>query len=409
MSTKGNLFLVSAVFIVAFALRFYDCANPPTKWMDEPYHVQAASNYWHNGQFEPDHWEHPPLRPIMLYVFLQVFGDNPYGWRMRNILFGSAAAALTFLFALGTSSSRKTALLAGLLIATDPLHIALSRHTFCEIYSAAFFLAAVVLFVWHKERSSWLMLSAFFVGCAIATKWYYFPAWLLLILLALYENRNYRHPSNIIFVTSTYLLIPFMIYTLAFYNWFGRGYSYAEFIEHITNIFTSLQQYTAGNYMSGMVFITHLSAGEWFTNPIVLGEGRYSSTGTGEFILFSNNLPIWILTIPSIIFMLGISLRNKSLRLALPALLFCSSYMLYLFVNRPAFLYSVVPLLPYAFTAIAFTISQSAERYGTRIYYGALIVILAWNMYLYPLATRKTVRVAPYQFILNSKDIQNHR
>lgn len=406
MMNKRSFLLLSLVFIVAFALRFYDCANPPEQWMDETGHVSAASNYWNNGQFEPDHWEHPPLRPIMLYGFLQVFGDNPYGWRMRNIIFGSIAAALTYLFALGTSGSRKTALIAGLLLATDPLHIALSRYTFCEIYSAAFFLAAVVLFLWHKQRSSWLMLSAFLVGCAMATKWYYFPAWFLIYLLALYENKNYQNPGNVIFISCSYLLIPFSVYTLVFYNWFGRGYSFNEFIEFVTNVFTSMQQYTADNYMDGMIFLTHLSAGEWFTSSIVVGNGSLFGNGAGEFILFTNNLPIWIFTIPSMVAVLIVAARKKSVQIALPALFFCCSYMLYLFVKRPAFLYSVVPLLPYAFTAIAIAVTQLAQKYSVKFYYGALSLMLAWNMYLYPLATRKTVSVAPYKFILNNKDIQ---
>lgn len=373
--------------------------------MDERGHVQGAIHYWNDGQFEPDHWEHPPLRPIMLYGFLQVFGDNPYGWRMRNILFGSFAAALTYLFALGISGNRKTAFLAGLLLATDPLHIVLSRFTFCEIYSAAFFLAAVALFVWHRQRSSWLMLSAFFVGCAMATKWYYFPAWFLLYLFALHENRNYRSPGSIIFISCTYLLIPISVYTLAFYPWFGRGYSLNEFVEFVTNVFYSIQQYNAGNYMSGLVFLSHLSAGEWFVRPIVVGQGTYFGTGKGEFIIFLNNLPIWILTVPSLIGISILALKKRCLKTALPALLFCGSYMMYLFVKRPAFLYSVVPLLPYAFTLIAYGITRIAERYSIRIYAAALAVMLGWNMYLYPLVTSKKVPVAPYQYILKSKGI----
>lgn len=405
MMNKRAITLLALVFLVAFLLRFFDCTNPAYTYIDEAPIIQAAVNYWHNGQFEPAHWEHPPLKQVIPYIFFRLFGDNPYGWRMPTILFGSAIAALTYLFALGTCGSRKTAFLAGMLIATDPLHIMLSRHAFEEIQSTAFFLAAAVLFVWHKQRSYWLMLSAFFVGCAMATKWYFFPAWFLLILLAQYENKNYRKPDSIIFITCTYLLIPLSVYTLVFYNWFGRGYLFSEFIEFVTNVFTSMQQYTLDNYQSGLVFISHFSPGEWFTSSIVVGDGRYLTNGTGEFILCSNNLPVWIFTLPSIIVLLVISARRKSLSLAVPPLLFCSSYMMYLFVKRPAFLYSATPLLPYAFTAIAYTISQCAERYGGKIYYAALALILIWNMYLYPLATHKKISVAPYRFILNSKDI----
>jgi dolichyl-phosphate-mannose--protein O-mannosyl transferase len=406
MMDKRAFLLLALVFLIALSLRLYDCTNPSYPHIDEALIGQASVNYWHNGQFEPAHWEHPPLKQIIPYISLHLFGDNPYGWRAATILFGSAVAALTFLFALGISGCRKTAFLAGVLIATDPLHILLSRHAFEEIYCSAFFLAAVVLFVWHRQRSSWLMLSALFVGCAMATKWYYFSAWLLLILLALYENKNYCKPANICFICSAYLLIPLSVYTLVFYNWFGRGYSFTEFIEFVTNVFTSMQQYTVDNYQTGLVFISHLSAGEWFTSPIIVGDGRYFGDGTGAFILAVNNLPIWILTIPSIITLLIIAARRKSLPLALPALFFCSTYMMYLFVKRPAFLYSAAPLLAYAFTAIACTIAHSAERYGVRIYYGALALILAWNMYLYPLATHKRVNAAPYSFILKSKDIK---
>ena len=402
---RHNLILLCLVFFVAFSLRFYDCTNPPTPFIDEAPIIQAGANYWHNGQFEPAHWEHPPLKQLLTYIFFHLLGDNPYGWRVPTILFGSVTAALTFLFALGTSGSRKTAFMAGILMAIFPLHITLSRHAFEEIYSTAFFLAAVVLFVWHRQRSSWLMFSAFFVGCAMSTKWYFFPAWFVLFLLALYEQDNFRKPASAAFITCSYTLIPFSVYTLVFYKWFGRGYSLTEFIEFITNVFTSMQQYTVANYNTGLIFISHLSAGEWFTRPITVGEGRYFTNGTGEFILCSNNLPLLIFTIPAMAILLVTAVRAKSLKPAIPALLFCSSYMLYLFVKRPAFLYSVTPLLAYSFTAIASAISQLADRYGARVYYGALTVIIAWNIYLYPLATHKVVPIALYRFILENKAI----
>jgi 4-amino-4-deoxy-L-arabinose transferase-like glycosyltransferase len=89
---RSEIVLICLVFLAAFFLRFYDISHPSFRYMDEGGHVMAASNYWNNGQTEPDNWEHPPLRHLLLYGFLQVFGDNPYGWRMRNVLFGAATA-----------------------------------------------------------------------------------------------------------------------------------------------------------------------------------------------------------------------------------------------------------------------------------------------------------------------------
>jgi len=400
--------LLCLVFLIAFSLRFYDLSYPAFRWADENGHVPAATNYWDNGQAEPDNWEHPPLRHVILYGFLRLFGDNPYGWRLRNVLFGALAALLTFLFARQISGSRKTALLAGLLLATDPLHVVLSRYTFEEIYGGAFFLAAIVLHLVHNRRSSLLILSALLMGCALATKWYYVPCWLLIYALTLRENDNYRNFRTSLFITSTYILIPLSVFILSYYPWFGRGFSFTEFIEFITNAYYSLQNMTPEHYSPELFFLRHISAAEWFVRPIMVGQGTYLDTTHGEFILYANSLPVWILTFPALIGMAIMAVREKEFPLALPALYFCASYLLFLFVKRPAFIYSAVFLLPFAFTAIAHGITQFADRYGVRLYYAALAVILAWNMYLYPLVTAKQVPVAPYQYLLNNADINIH-
>lgn len=403
---RNELILICLLFLIAFGLRFYDLSYPAFKWGDEQAHVPAATNYLNNGQFEPDNWEHPPLRHVMLYGFLQLFGDNPYGWRLRNILFGAVAAVMTYLLAREVSGSRKTALLAGLLLATDPLHIVLSRYTFEEIYGGAFFLAAIVLYVRHKQRSSWFILSALFMGCALATKWYYAPCWLLICLLALINNKNYRNTKLTIFITSTYLLIPISVFIGSYYLWFGRGYAFQEFIEFILNAYHSLQTYRPESYNSSMLFLSHTSALEWFIRPVMVGQGTYLDADRGEFIIYMNSLPIWILTIPAMIGMVVRASRKNSLTIALPCLLFCATYGLFLFVKRPAFIYSAAPLLPFAFTAIAHGVSQLAARYGARLYYVILAVMLAWNLYLYPLATAKKVPLTPYRYLLNHSNVK---
>lgn len=394
------------IFLIAFSLRFYHCTYPSFKFMDEAYHAAAAEQYWNKGQFEPDLWEHPPLRHTLLYGFMRVFGDTPYGWRLRNILFGSVAAVLTSLFAYKATGSRKTSILAGLLLATDPLHVVLSHFTYEEIYGGAFFLAAIVLYQWHKHRSSWLMLSAFFVGCAMATKWYYLPGWLLMCILALREQSNYRKPKTALFIITTYLCIPLTIYVMSYYLWFGRGYTSTELLEFVINAYYSLQQLASDKYLPDLFFLSHLSASEWFTRLIVVGQGTYLDNGKGEFVLYTNNLPVWILTLPALLGTIILSIKRGCLNIALPAMLFCGSYALFILVRRPAFVYSSVPMLPFAFTMIAYCVTQIAERYSVRIYFATVTIMLSWNLYLYPLVTAKKIPVAFYQYILNNKDIQ---
>ncbi|WP_026842665.1 phospholipid carrier-dependent glycosyltransferase [Citrifermentans bremense] len=406
---RNEIILICLLLLLALGLRCYDLSYPSFRWGDEMAHVPAGTNYWVNGQFEPDNWEHPPLRHIIMYGFLQLFGDNPYGWRMRNVLFGAAAAVLTYLFAREVSGRRKAGLLAGLLLATDPLHIVMSRYTFEEIYGGAFFLAAIVLYQRHNERSSWLMASAFFMGCALATKWYYVPGWLLICLLTLQSNENYRKLRSVLFVTTTYLFIPVSVFIGSYYFWFGRGYAFSEFIQFILDAYYSLQTYRPESYNPAMVFLSHGSALEWFIRSVTVGQGTFIGADRGEFILYMNSLPIWILTLPSLTCLAVLAARRRCLALALPVLLFAATYALFIFVKRPTFIYSAVPLLPFAFTAIACCICEVAERQGERLYHLALAAMLAWNLYLYPLATAKKVPVAPYRYLLDASDAKLHR
>jgi len=405
---RKEIGLLCILFLFAFALRFYDLSYPSFRWSDENAHVPAATNYLNNGQFEPDNWEHPPLRHFILYCFLQVFGDNPFGWRMRNVLFGSLSVVLLYLFASKVTNSKKTACMAALILASDPLHIVLSRYTFDEVYGTAFFLSALVLYLKHGRQSFGFVLSAFFMGCALATKWYYAPCWLMICLLALREDGNYRDLRTTLFITGTYILIPLSVFIISYYPWFGRGYTFAEFLEFITNAYYSLQNYKPEKYQQGLFFLSHTSAVEWFIRPVIVGQGTYLDNTRGEFILYANSLPIWILTIPSVVGLAIVAFKKKNMTLALPALFFCATYMLFLFIRRPAFIYSATPLLPFAFTAIAYGIAQLTNRYSVRLFYVALAIMLTWNLYLYPLVTAKKVPIAPYQYILNNADINLH-
>lgn len=399
--SKRDLAAIFLVFSLAFALRFYDVATPEFRWGDEQEHVAAATHYWTKGHFDPNLWEHPPLRHLLLFGFLEAFGDNPYGWRMRNVLLGAAAAALVYLFAFAVDGSRVTAAVAGLLMATDPLHVMLSRFTFEEIYGGAFFVAALVAYAYARGRHWWLVASALLMGLALATKWYYVPVWLVVTAIALREDGNYRRPWDALFVSSTFLLLPVLVYALSFLPWIARGYSVGELGELTTNAYFSLQNMPAGTFNPAFPYLRQASALDWFVVPVMFGQGMYLTPETGQFIIFANNLPVWAMTLPSIALCALLAVRHKSLRLALPVIFFLATYALFVVIRRPTFIYSAIPLLPFAFTAIGLSVSRISERLGRGAGWGLAAAMLAANLYLYPLVTAKEVPVAPYAHVLS--------
>lgn len=396
------------LFSAAFLLRWHDVAYPDFRFMDEARHVPAAANYVQNGQFETDNWEHPPLRHILLHGFMTAFGDNPYGWRMRDVLFGSLAAVLTFLIGREISGSSKAGLLAGLLLATDPLHIMLSRFTYDEIYGTSFILASMYFFLLRGTGINRLVISSLFMGCALAVKWYAVPCWLLFWFLHIKDNYSRRDYRGIFLNSIVWALLPSGVFVLSYYPWFGRGYDLKEFWEFIANAYYSLQAARPEKYDPGLFYLKHVSAGEWFVRPVMVGQGVTFGDGSGEFALFINNLPVWILTFPALAILGVKAIREQSEKLQLPVLMFCATYLLYLSVDRPVFLYSASSLLPFAFMVIAVCVVQLVNRLGARLYWWMLLLVLCWNMYIYPLVTAKKVPLAPYRYILDQAVIRNY-
>lgn len=405
---KRDVAMITLLFLFAFGLRFYDVSTPERPWGDELVHVPAATHYWEEGHFDPNLWEHPPLRHLLLYGFLKVFGDNPYGWRMRNVLFGAMTSVLVCLFAFSIDRSRATAAVAGLLMATDPLHVMLSRFTFEEIYGGAFFIAALVVFMNNRGRHWWIVLSALLMGCALATKWYYVPVWLLVTALALHEDDNYGRPADAFFIACTYLALPAMVYVLSFWPWIGRGYSIVELVELTTNAYYSLQHMQPDMFNQAYPYLRPTSALDWFVAPVMFGDETQIAPGAARFMIFGNNLPVWAMTLPSVGLCGVLALKRRSLRWGAPVLFFLATYALPVIVRRPTFIYSAIPVLPFAFTAIALATSWSAERLGWRAAGGLVTAMIAANLYLYPLVTAKEIPVALYGHVLSNVELARH-
>jgi len=66
-----------AIFLVAFLVRFIGLGSMSSFQGDEALHSVSAVNYSEQGYFGPDNWYHPPLKHILLYGSIRVFGDNP--------------------------------------------------------------------------------------------------------------------------------------------------------------------------------------------------------------------------------------------------------------------------------------------------------------------------------------------
>jgi len=122
---------------------------------DETYYIQDAQNIIDNHT--TDRPEHPPLSKLIIVGGIQLFGDNPIGWRLPPILFGIANLFLLFLICRQLKLSVLVSTLATFLLALENLNFLISSIDMLDVYSLFFMFLAFLLYLKDK----------FFLACGL--------------------------------------------------------------------------------------------------------------------------------------------------------------------------------------------------------------------------------------------------
>lgn len=133
--------------------------------------------------------EHPPLAKVITSWSIRLFGDNPYGWRLPSVLFGTLAVLLTYRIGRRLSGDPYVGLLAAALLAFDNLVFVHSRIFTLDISMLALLLLGFDLYL--GGRPSWAGLA---LAAAALCK---LPGGFGLLVLGAYEVlRLYPRPSG---------------------------------------------------------------------------------------------------------------------------------------------------------------------------------------------------------------------
>ncbi len=395
--------LILVLSLLTVELRIWRLDVVPTFRDSEIYLVPAAYNYDVTGQETPDNWYLTPLRHIIMQWSIAVFGNNPYGWRMRNAIFGVMGVLLIYLIAKRIFEDRKTAFLAALLLSLDALYLRYSRASHGEIMAVVFILSALYCVLRYSGRSMLPLLGAgVFLGLANAVKWYFLPAQLILLILIISRIYRMKKPSlqPILAAVLAFTILPFSIYALTFYNWFGRGFGLSDFIAFHSDAYRVMQGLTLeavpGFYPEMIKHSGNFSG--WFLRPVIFGYQNWSDGKTGVYDIVMNNFPLVLLVLPAVLFLLYKSIRTRSESKLLVAVLFLSTYLQFLLAKRPIWIYSAIPLLPFGYLAVAFLAASILEKikHSSRLFLFLTAVIILYGLYLFPFINSFPVSEALY-------------
>lgn len=340
---------------------------------------------------------HPPVGKWVIASGEALFGATPFGWRIAVAILGVLSVLLTARIARRLTNSNFIGTMAGLLIAIDGLHIAMSRTALLDTTLSFLILCAFGFLIIDRDSANaggtkawrWAMVVA--LALATATKWsglYFAAAFGLLMLVWDFQRRNNQADDSST-VAEWFrrdllpaLLMPIAaiaIYIATWIGWFRSSVGWNR--DWATNqpgdswlpdSLVSLLHY----HRDMLSFHTNLttphsySANPWGWPLMIRPTSFYYETEatcgaascSQEVIPLGNPL-IWWAGIIAIGFVLFLAIR-KQLSAALPIVVaFAAGWVPWLFfTERTVFTFYSVVFIPYTVMALAIGLAELNRR-----------------------------------------------
>jgi len=374
VSPSLSRIILLVIILFSLATRVYKLGEPPKDYFDEIYHAFTARLVLHN---DPKAWEwwnphpegfayewtHPPLSKLMMAGGMMIFGENSFGWRIPQAVFGTLAVFLVYLLAKKIFKDEALALLAAGIFSLDGLSLVLSRMGMNDIYVLAFMLLSVYFFLGKKD-----LLSAVSLGLAISSKWS--AIWTIPILFVLWLKRKnkFRVPTFFWF-----LLLPIAVYLATYTPMFLTG--------HDLGTWWGMQKQMWW-YHTGLE-ATHPYTSPWWSWPLT---GRpvylYTSDEIGGFVsriyAIGNPIIFWF-GFASVVLGIAYSYFEKNKNVALVIFSYLIFFVPWAASPRIMFLYHYLPSIPFMCIAAAYIL-----RRNLKLTIPFLVFSLVFFIYFYP-------------------------
>jgi dolichyl-phosphate-mannose-protein mannosyltransferase len=177
----------AAVTLLAGFLRLRTLGRPHAFLFDETYYAKDAWSLWHHGyvtnyvgdantkilagnlhglfQSSPSMVVHPELGKWLIGLGEELFGMNPFGWRIASAVVGTLMITVMVRLARRLTGSTLLGCVAGLLLCFDGMEFVLSRLALLDIFVAFFLLCAVSCLVadrdWGRARMARLVPAGY--------------------------------------------------------------------------------------------------------------------------------------------------------------------------------------------------------------------------------------------------------
>lgn len=345
------------------------------------------------GWPEPTMWNHPRLRDLLVRASLAALGEGPWGVKAWSVLLGALSAPAVALLAWSATASIPAAAVAGLLVATDPLHVDFSRQGINDVYLSFFPVAAVLALLRYRARrgAGWLVSAGALLGLGLASKWSAaFPVVVAAAVVLASGLRSLEgggeRATEIALFGACLVLLPLAIYVATWWPWLGRGHGLAELLRMHLLMARETSTHTGypGTKLPGFPGEV-VGAWRWFVQPIWYVDyvpptpGRAGIPPGGLFLPGVANPLAWLPTLPAAAWAAWRWRRERDGAAGWPLLLFLAAWLPFVLVPRPIWTNSALSALPFAAVLVGWAAARVRARLRTpvRAWLAATVVVAA--------------------------------
>lgn len=149
---KREHFWLCVLVVATLALHLGIIANTDEYILDEAHYAKDAVHIIENH--ETERLEHPPLAKLFIVTGIHIFGDNPWGWRIFSVVFGTATIIMFYFLCRRLEMSWLASNLATTLLAFENLTFVHASVAMIDVYFLTFMMASFLLYTQRRYVTS---------------------------------------------------------------------------------------------------------------------------------------------------------------------------------------------------------------------------------------------------------------
>ena len=154
---RWEYFWLCLLVVATLVMHLVIIANPSELILDEKHYIPDAQNII--AEHETLRTEHPPLAKLLVVAGIELFGDNPWGWRLFPVIFGTATIVLFYFLCRRLNMSRDASSIATFLLALENMTFVQASVAMLDVYCLTFMMASFLLYASRRYWSSGIAVA----------------------------------------------------------------------------------------------------------------------------------------------------------------------------------------------------------------------------------------------------------